>query len=217
VIRFVTGSDVGVGKTVVAAVMARADQRAGHSVGYLKPVQTGIPKDASGDADFVHAAAGVPAHEALRFSLKLDPAVAADQAAVTVGLDWLVNLARAHASGVEVLYVEGTGGLLSPLTGELTMADLAMQLGADLIVVTRVGPGTLSQVALTLEAARRRSLQVLGLVVNQWPRNPGVLEQANLDRLRRIAPVLGLLAAREGLDTSRLPAKPLDLELAPPT
>lgn len=215
-IRFVTGSGVRVGKTVAAAVMARADQRAGRRVSYLKPVQTGVAKGDPGDAEFVHAAAGVPAHEALRFSLKLDPAVAADQAAVTVGMDWLVNLARAHASGVDVLYVEGTGGLLSPLTGELSMADLAMHLSADLIVVTRPGPDTLNQVALTLEAARRRSLEVLGLVVNRWPRNPGVLDEANLDRLRRIAPVLGLLSARDAIDTGGPPVAPLDLELLPP-
>jgi dethiobiotin synthetase len=214
-IRFVTGTDEGAGKTVATVALVQRDVADGRDVAYLKPVQTGADDGAPGDKGFVGAAASVPTHEALRFSTRLDPALAADQAAVSVNLEWLVGLARAQASVVDVLYVEGAGGLLAPLSGDHTMADLARRLGAEVIVVTTPGPGTLNKVALTLEAARTRSLHVLGLVVNRFPLHPGVIEDANLARLRRIGPIIGLLAEQPALDTSTPPAGRLDLPLLP--
>ena len=148
---------------------------------------------------------GITTHEALRFSARLDPGMAAEQGAVSIGLDWLVDLARVHSSAVDVLYVEGNGGLLSALSGEHTPRDLAQRLGADLIVVTR-------NVGLTVEAAHARSLYVAGLVVNRFPANPGAIEEATLARLRRTAPVLGVIAEVDGLDTAVAPAGRLDLD-----
>ncbi len=204
-IRFVTGTSVGVGKTVAIAVLARRDVEAGKRVAYLKPVETGSGPEDIGDAAFIADTVGIPTHEALRFSARLDPALAAEQAAVSIGLDWLVDLARAHASAVDVLYVEGNGGLFSALSGEHTSSELAQRLGADLVVVTRTGPGVLNEVGLTVEVAKSRQLYVAGLVVNHFPVNPGAIEDAVLARLRRSAPVLGLIAETEGLDTAAVP------------
>ena len=103
-IRFVTGTGVGVGKTVATAVLARRDVENGKRVAYLKPVETGAGPDDIGDAAFIADAVGIPTHEALRFSARLDPALAAEQGAVSIGLDWLVDLARAHASAVADLF-----------------------------------------------------------------------------------------------------------------
>lgn len=211
-IRFVTGTSVGAGKTVATAVLARRDLESGKRVAYLKPVETGAGPDDLGDAAFIADAVGIPTHEALRFSARLDPALAADQSAVSIGLDWLVDLARAHASAVDVLYVEGNGGLLSALSGEHTSCELAQRLGADLIVVTRTGPGILNELGLTIEVARSRQVYVAGIVVNRFPENPGAIEDAILTRLRRSSPVLGLVAETEGLDTSVAPTAPWSLD-----
>lgn len=211
-IRFITGTGIGVGKTVATTILARHDAAQRQRVAYLKPVQIGVEPDDPGDAGFVKATMGVPAHEAMRFTARLDPALAADQAAVSIALEWLVELARGQATGVDVLYVEGTGGLLAPLSGEKTMADLAQRLNAEIIVVTRPELGALNDVALTLEAARTRALQVVGLVVNRYPAHPGAIEQTTLERLRRIAPVLGLIPEVEGLDTSRVPTAPVHVD-----
>jgi dethiobiotin synthetase len=212
VIRFVTGTSLGVGKTVATAVLARRDVESGKRVAYLKPVETGAGPEDLGDAAFIGEAVGIPAHEALRFSARLDPAMAAEQGAVSIGLDWLIDLARVHASAVDVLYVEGNGGLLSALSGEHTTRDLAQRLGADLVVVTRSGPGTINEVGLTIEAAHSASLYLAGLVVNRFPANPGAIEDATLARLRRAAPMLGLIAETEGLDTTVAPESRLDLD-----
>jgi dethiobiotin synthase len=213
VIRFVTGTDTGVGKTVVCAAMALAEQASGRKVAYFKPVQTGVGPGEPGDAAFV-AAAGIPAAEGLRLDEALAPAVAAERAGCVIDVDGLVARVRAEAARVDVLVVEGAGGLLVPLAGELTMADLVARLPSDLVIVTRPGLGTLNHTALTLEAARARRLSVAGLVVCGWPAAPGVTERTNLERLAAMAPVLGLVPYVPGLDTARPAAAPTLPDLA---
>ena len=202
VIRFVTGTDTGIGKTVAAAALCRVERLAGRTVLYAKPVQTGLHPAEPGDAAFVAAAAGVPVVECLRFRDPLAPAVAAERAGAVIDVEALLaDLAKA-GDGFDRVVVEGAGGLLVPLWDDVTMAELADRLGAGLVVVTRPALGTLNHTALTLEAARARGLPVDGLVVSGWPDQPGVTEQTNLERLSAMAPVLGLLPSYPGLDTA---------------
>ena len=212
-IRFVTGTDTGVGKTLAAAALCRAERKAGKTVLYCKPVQTGLQTGEPGDAAFVAAAAGVPVIECLRFPDPLAPAVAAERVGAVIDVEGLLaDLAKA-GDGFDRLVVEGAGGLLVPLWGDVTMADLAGRLGAGLVVVTRPTLGTLNHTALTLEAARSRGLPVDGLVISGWPADPGVTEETNLGRLSAMAPVLGLLPAYPGLDTADPATAPPDLAL----
>jgi len=132
VIRFVTGTDTGVGKTVAAAALCRAERQAGKTVLYAKPVQTGLDPGEPGDAAFVAAAALVPVVECLRFPDPLAPAVAAERVGAVIDVDALLaDLAKA-GDGFDRIVVEGAGGLLVPLWGDVTMADLADRLGAGL-------------------------------------------------------------------------------------
>jgi dethiobiotin synthetase len=215
VIRFVTGTDTGVGKTLAAAVLCLAERQAGRTVLYAKPVQTGLHKAEAGDAAFVAAAAKVPVVECLRFPDPLAPAVAAERVGAVIDVDALLaDLAKA-SDGFDRVVVEGAGGLLVPLSGDVTMADLADRLGAGLVVVTRPALGTLNHTALTLEAARSRALPVDGLIISGWPADPGVTEQTNLERLSAMAPVLGLLPAYPHLDTADPTTAPADLAFLP--
>ena len=199
-IRFVTGTDTGVGKTVASAWLAAAARAAGKRVSYVKPAQTGLATSATGsDADFVRAAAGVEAVELLRFPEPLAPSVAAEIAGTPIDAEALVASVKALDADVDELIVEGAGGLLVPLGDGWTMADLAAALGAALVVVVRPGLGTLNHTALTLEAARSRGLAVAGLVVSGWPADPGVTERTNLDRLEAMAPVLHRIPLVPGL------------------
>lgn len=191
-IRFVTGTDTGVGKTIAAAALARAELEAGRSVAYCKPVQTGVERDEPGDADVVREMAGVEATECLRFPAPLAPAVAAQLAGTAIDVIQLATHIRNLAAPLDTLLVEGAGGLLVPLNDDTNMADLARLLGADLVIVTRPSLGTLNHTALTLEAAAARGLQVAGLVVSMWPDDPGPTEQTNLERLAAMAPILGV-------------------------
>jgi dethiobiotin synthetase len=202
VIRFVTGTDTGVGKTVAAAALCIVERDAGRTVLYAKPVQTGLQRAEPGDAAFVAAAAKVPVVECLRFPEPLAPAVAAERAGEVIDVGALLTDLDKAGDGFDRVVVEGAGGLLVPLWGAVTMADLADALGAGLVVVTRPGLGTLNHTALTIEAANSRGLPVDGLVISGWPSDPGVTEQTNLERLSDMAPVLGLLPDYPGLDTA---------------
>ena len=198
-IRFVTGTDTGVGKTVASAVLAYQARTDGLRVRYVKPVQTGIAPGASGDAAFVATAAGVEADELLRYEEPLAPAVATERAGTTIDFDGLTADVLLRAGGCDLLLVEGAGGLLAPLAGNRTMADLAVALRAELVIATRPGLGTLNHTALTLEAADRRGLVVAGLVVCGWPPRPSVAERTNIERLRSMAPILAVVRRLRGL------------------
>ena len=210
-IRFVTGTDTGVGKTVAAAALCRAERLAGRTVLYAKPVQTGLLQAEPGDAAFVAAAAKVPVVECLRFPDPLAPAVAAERVGAVIDVDRLLNDLIKAGDGFDRIIVEGAGGLLVPVWGDVTMADLADRLGAGLVVVTRPSLGTLNHTALTLEAARARGLPVDGLVISGWPAQPGLTERTNLERLSSMAPIFGLLPAHPGLDTADPATAPAEL------
>jgi dethiobiotin synthetase len=199
VIRFVTGTDTGVGKTVASAVLAHGAHRDGQRVRYLKPVQTGVASGAPGDADFVRAVAGVEAEELFRFDEPLSPAVAAERAGARIDFDSLTADVLLREGSCDLLLVEGAGGLLAPLAGNRPMADLPVALRAELVIAVRPGLGTLNHTALTLEAAERRGLPVAGLVVCGWPLRPGIAERTNFERLHAMAPVLAVVRAIRGV------------------
>jgi dethiobiotin synthetase len=201
VIRFITGTDSAVGKTVAAAALAWDELGVPRRVAYLKPVETGRRSGDWGDAEYVAAATGVRAGEGLRYEAAMPPALASDFSRVPVGVDTLVAMANAEHSGVDVLLVEGTGGFLTPLAGDLTMADLAIHLAAEVVVVTDALPRSLNAAALTVEAVRRRALDLAGVIVNVWPPQPDSLVRATLERFQRLAPVLGVIPFHAGLDT----------------
>jgi dethiobiotin synthetase len=195
----VTGTDTGVGKTVVAAALAVARPGAV----YVKPVQTGLATDVA-DVEVVRALAGCDVRQGRGFDEALAPAVAAARARVSLRRADL--LAPFH--GLDVVVGEGAGGLLVELgTDGTTVADLAADLDLPLVVVCRPGLGTLNHTRLTLEAAWARGLRVLGLVVNGYPAAPGVAERTNLDGLGAMAPVLAVVPAVErGVTAADLPA-----------
>ena len=202
-IRFVTGTDTGVGKTIASAVLAHRAKADGQRVRYIKPVQTGVKPGAPGDADFVRAVARIEARELMRFDEPLAPAVAADRAGEAIHFDSLGADVLMGESSFDLVLVEGAGGLLAPLAGNRSMADLAVAIRAELIVVTRPGLGTLNHTALTLEAAERRDLTVAGLVVSGWPARPKIAERTNIVRLKAMAPMLAVIANVRGVSVDQ--------------
>ena len=181
----VTGTDTGVGKTLVAALLCRSAPRAC----YVKPVQTGLESDEP-DAAVVARLAGAHTRQGPGFNEALAPAVAATRAGSTVTRARLLATFR----GLDLVVGEGAGGLLVELgTDGTTLADLADDLGLPLVVVARPGLGTLNHTRLTCEAAWARGLTIAGLVVNGYPAAPGVAERTNVEGLESIAPVLAVV------------------------
>jgi len=184
---FVTGTDTGVGKTYVAALLAKLWGALGVRVAAMKPVQTGTD---AGDDDLQQVAqkGGIPPDllsGPYSFSEALAPKVAAERAGREICLEPIVRSCADLRSKADLVIVEGAGGLLAPLAENLTMAELAGRLGLPVIVVARPGLGTLNHTALTLEAARRRGLTVLGVVLNKFPSRPDLPERTNPEEMEQ--------------------------------
>lgn len=194
---FVTGTDTGVGKTVVACALVRALRARGLDVGAMKPVETGVGDAGPLDALALRAAAGeVDALEDVcpqRFALPAAPTVAAAAEARAVDLATIEAAHARLAARHDWLVVEGAGGLLVPAAIGVSMADLAARLAHPLVVVARARLGTLNHAALTLEAARHRGLRVAGLAISHADGALCPADAANLEVLRADpgAPLLG--------------------------
>lgn len=163
---FVTGTDTGVGKTVVSALLCAA---IGPRARYYKPVQTGDEDDTATVQALAGATVLAPAY---RLPLPAAPLRAAEAARRTLHLSHMV----AGARGAEgFLIVEGAGGLLVPVTRTETTRDLIAALGLPALVVAPTRLGTINHTLLTVEALRSRNLPVAGLVLN-GPPDPGLVE-----------------------------------------
>jgi dethiobiotin synthetase len=219
---FVTGTDTGVGKTVVTAAVARLLSRQGRAVRVCKPVATGatwqggrwvsedtlLLAEATGEAD-------LDAVTPWSFPEPAAPPVAARLAGVSLTLEGLAAAVRRRAAAEAGVMVEGVGGLLCPLTEDATVADLVAELRLPLVVVARRSLGTLNHTLLTREVARVRRLDVLGIVVNETTPPASLAEETNVEELRRRldVPVLAVVphgaadAALAGVDWWRLSEK----------
>ncbi|MFO1057837.1 MAG: dethiobiotin synthase [Dongiaceae bacterium] len=193
---FVTGTDTGVGKTVVAAALVRA-----WGGSYWKPAQTGLA-DGDDDTATVTRLARLPpgrvAPPACALQAPLSPAAAAALEGTTVDFARLAALPALP----EPLVVEGAGGVLVPLDGERLMVDLMARLGLPVLLVARSTLGTINHSLLSLEALRARGLAVAGIVMS-GPRNPG--NRAALEQHGRVR-VLAELPHMAPLDLSALAA-----------
>jgi dethiobiotin synthetase len=192
---FVTGTDTGVGKTVVAAAIAATLAARGERVSVLKPVVTGLDDLESPlpDHELLLASARsvqTPEDVALyRFGPPVSPHLAAELAGTRVRPTALVGSARRASRGADVLIVEGVGGLMVPLTRDYLVADFARALELPVIVVARPGLGTINHCLLTLEAARARDLPVAAVVLSPWPEEPTEVERSNLETIAALGDV----------------------------
>ena len=186
---FVTGTDTGVGKTVVACALVRALRASGFQVGVMKPIETGVGDAGPLDAMALRRAAAVTDRLEdvcpQRFALPAAPTVAAEAEGRRVDVDAVFAAYERLAAANPMLVVEGAGGLLVPAAADLTMADLAAELGLPLVVVARAALGTINHTLLTLEAAGARGLRLAGVVISHSGGALSAPDAANLGALRR--------------------------------
>lgn len=199
----VTGTDTGVGKTVVAAGLAAA-----LGATYWKPVQAGLSE--ATDTESVTALAGCPTHpEAYRLRRPASPHLAAEDMGLTIRLD---TLALPPVSGP--LVIEGAGGVMVPLNREHTFLDLFARWKAPVVLVARTALGTINHTALSLAALRGAGCPVVGVVFNGAPQPQAeetiaqMCRVAHLGRVPPLAPLTRdtLATAIGALDLARIRA-----------
>ncbi len=212
---FVTGTDTGVGKTMLSAALLAAIAAGGEPVRAHKPVVTGLsepPGQWPADHELLARAAGMDPDEVapLRYEPAVSPHLAAalageriDPAQILAAAQGTVFAAPPTATGQRsstldvdaahrtepILIVEGVGGLLVPLAEDYTVRDLAAALGLPLLIAARPGLGTINHTLLTLDAARARALDVRAVVLTPWPTEPSALECSNRETIARLGDV----------------------------
>jgi dethiobiotin synthetase len=192
---FVTGTDTGVGKTVVAAAIVAALRARGTRVGVRKPVVTGLDEPANPDwppdHELLALAAGCAPAEvtAFRYGPAASPHLAAELAGAPLSEEALIDAVSACDEGFDAVVVEGVGGLLVPLTDTFTVRDLARRLALPIVIAARPGLGTINHTVLTVEAARAAGLAVVAVVLTPWPSAPSTIERSNRTTIARLGSV----------------------------
>lgn len=190
---FITGTDTGVGKTYTTLALAALLAKAGHDTGVFKPVQSGV-----GDAEFLKErlalADGLREINPYFAPEPLSPHLALKRAGVRVVPARLKAAFERLAARHALMLVEGAGGLLVPVTGDYLMADLARDLGGELVIVARLGLGTINHTLLTVREAQRRGIPVAGIIFCDATGGVrGIPERTNPRAVKELSgvPVLG--------------------------
>jgi len=187
----VTGTDTGVGKTVVTCALARSLRACGRDVVAIKPLESGCDETPTAGEDGVLLAAASgqarPRGALHRFPEPVAPVVATGAEAGTPGLESMVEEIEALTPSEGVALVEGAGGLLSPLAWDWGIADLARALDASVLLVAADRLGTLNHTLLTVECLEQRGLELLGVVLSA-PERPDASTGGNAAVLARLLP-----------------------------
>jgi dethiobiotin synthetase len=197
---FVVGTDIGVGKTLIASALVHLLCARGVRTVGMKPVAAGARwRDGRWSNEGVERLAEVgsfalPSHVLCPYLLEppVAPHIAAELSGVTLKLEPMVQTYEALATWADVVIVEGVGGFRVPLAAGFDSADLAIELGLPLLLVVGLRPGCLNHALLTAEALASRGLKLLGWVANQIDRDMRMADR-HVDALRQrlAAPCVG--------------------------
>jgi dethiobiotin synthetase len=190
---FVTGTGTEVGKTVVAAVIARTHVEAGERVAVFKPAVSGIEEGGEPDHALLRRASGSEQSDdeiaPYRYGPPVSPHLGAEVAGERIEPRQLVDAAHAAAARGDFLVAEGVGGLLVPLTLGYLVRDLARELALPLVIASSPGLGTINHTLMTVEAAGAVGLDVAAVVLTPWPANPSTVEASNREAIERLGAV----------------------------
>ncbi|MFG1928319.1 ATP-dependent dethiobiotin synthetase BioD [Cryptosporangium sp. NPDC048952] len=192
----VSGTASGAGKTVTAAAIAALGLARGLSVAVVKLAQIGLPRDLE---EIERLAPGTATYEYARYADVLSPAAAARYAGDrSLHLPAVAKSVAALDAEFDLVLVEGTGSLLERFgTDGWTLAELAWALQAPALVVTGTDRDAPGHTALVAESLRMRGVQLAGVVIGSWPKDPDLVARCNVADLEAVTgrPLAGVLPA----------------------
>ena len=190
----ITGTDTGVGKTLVAGAIADWFRRRGSRVGVAKPCATGCVHRREGlvseDAEFLaHCAdARFPLHVICSqcYAEPLAPAIAGERSGRPLDWEMIDRCLLAMARDSDVMIVEGIGGLMVPMDSKLTFLEVARQLQLPAVIVARPALGTINHTLLTIAALREAGVRIAGVVIDRYPaESASIAEETNPRAIER--------------------------------
>ena len=195
---FITGTDTGVGKTVITVALIKAIGILGQKACGMKPIETGCIKEGDvlipSDGMFIKTIARM--EESIRlvtpfcFESPLAPMAASEIEGVSVDCDKILQVYKDLSKLYNIIVVEGIGGLLVPIKRDYFVLNLARDLGLPLIVVSRPGLGTINHTMLSINYAIKEGLDVAGIIMNyNHPPKETLAEDTNPDVIKQISPV----------------------------
>jgi|WetSurMetagenome_2_1015567.scaffolds.fasta_scaffold09346_2 dethiobiotin synthetase len=202
---FVTATDTGVGKTVVSAAIIRALKLSGVNAGCMKPIETGLVREAgklvSADGALLRQAAEMDDPIELvtpqRFETPLAPYIASTREGMSVNLESVFNAYERLSRKYEFIVVEGVGGVMVPLlrrtgadSGYYYVIDLIKDLKLDAVVVARPLLGTINHTLLTVSRLLDEGITVAGVIISHtMPPMGSVAEETNIQAVNALCPV----------------------------
>ncbi len=208
---YITATDTGVGKTLVAAALVAHLRQRGIDVGVMKPVETGVSRSTKAQSDGARLRRAAGSHDPMAevcpyvFRLPLAPLSAAREEGRTIQIAAILQAFRVLRRKHDLLVVEGAGGLHVPITETVDGLDLMERMGLPVIVVGSSGLGGINQALLTLAALRQKKIPVVALALNRLKsvrtKIARAQEQSTVTLLRRLAkvPVVGPLPYSAGV------------------
>lgn len=188
---FITGTDTGVGKTVVTAALALCLKQRGLHVAVMKPIETGSSEEGpfGSDAERLRTALDTDLSLDLvspyRFSIPLAPLDAARAAGVTIEMDHIAAAFHTLANNQDFVLVEGIGGLMVPLSENMNVRDMITSLRLPVLVVGRTALGGINHALLTIEALQQSAIPVIGILLNQLLPTPNTKQTESTVNLIR--------------------------------
>ena len=199
---FITGTDTGVGKTLISCALLHAFAKSGKSVAGMKPVVAGCEQSQRGliyaDVEALLAAStvAVPRELVNPYALMepIAPHIAAQRAGARLNLAQMASAYRELQHSAELVIVEGAGGFKVPLADEEDTADLAQRLGLPIIMVVGMRLGCLNHALLTTQAIQSKGLRLVGWAAN-WIDPAMAVFDENVQALekRLPAPLMGVV------------------------
>lgn len=189
---FITGTDTGVGKTVVGAAIASLWKDRGLRVAAFKPIETGGSASARGlcDAEMLLRASSLSTQSEVclyQLDQPLAPAVAAEMQGVDIDVDRIVQHFHRLKEQHDAVVVEGAGGLMVPVRWDYLFLHLIRELALPVVVVARAGLGTINHTLLTCHALTAHDVKIFAIILNRCGFPPDLAEQTNPAAVRRLS------------------------------
>jgi dethiobiotin synthetase len=188
---FVTGTDTGVGKTLIAGAVARILTEDGRKVGVFKPIATGCKRGwegmVSGDTEFLCFCANSDLHLStvtpVGYVTPAAPIVSAAKEKQDIDFAKIATAYEQICQVSDVVIVEGIGGVRVPLTSEFDLLDMAVEFSLPVVIVARPDLGTINHTLMTIDCVRSANLKIAGVIINRYDATESTIAEETAEQV----------------------------------